>query len=547
MMKLVMLAFLLSLFSIVAQADGSCELSPGQSLNQSAMDLCVKAMRGKELLPGERENDGTPVGLLYSCARCLEGVGLSVIDAVKGVAYFAKLLAVDAPKYIWGKTKEGWAAASTYVASLWDDAPDAVNGAIAASDANAEAHSGLMNAAKEYWQAFKDFVKSIGTYLDGQWEEFKCLPASLQSQVLCKLVFDVFMLVVTPDKIFKGTRYAVQLGVALKGAVEAIKASKLIQEGTLVAKIERVGAVIAAGGEVFKSSTLVRRLGESRLMQYVNAAGQKILKFEKRINGQWISREVMLDADTGMILRTTEQGKELLTSAIAHAAGEAGKAKAAVVVVDVNYLGKVNYFKGSAVAGDKYLKAVAKAIKGVIRDEDLAYRYGGDEFLLHLDNVSPQETQAIIAKINKAVAESPEAREIFNIQRKAMAEQYRAVAGAKSAAELGGEVTAGLGKDQLAMAESDFPKFQKAYLEAQKSSIQNMSKMRPTVSSGSTMIREGDTAETVVDRASTQVGKVKGDYKRALGLDAEKYGSAGGGGAATGSAPTMPEALLPDQ
>ncbi len=546
MMKLVLVAALFCCLGSIAHADGVCAPSPGQALGQPAMDLCLKAMKGKELLPGEKENDGTPVGLLYSCARCLEGVGLSVIDAVKGIAYFAKLLAVEAPKYIWDKTKQGWSAASTYVADWWNDAPDAVTGAIGASDANAEAHSGLMNAAKEYWQAFKDFVKSIGTYMDEQWEEFKCLPASLQSQVLCKLVFDVFMLVVTPDKILKGTRWAAQLGTALKGAVTAIKASKLVQEGTLAVKIERIGVAITVGAEAIQSSALVRRLGDSRLMEYVNAAGQKILKFEKRVNGQWVAREVMRDADTGMILRTTETGKDLLTSAVTHAAGEAGKAKAAIVVVYVNYLGKVNYFKGSAVAGDKYLKAVAKAIKGVIRDEDLAFRYGGDEFLLHLDNVSPKEAQSIIAKINKAVAESPEAREIFNIQRQAMAEQYRVVSKAKGFAELGAEVTENLGKDQLALAEKDFPKFQAAYLEAQKGAIQNMSKMRPTVSAGSTMIREGDTAETVVERASKQVGKVKGDYKRALGLDAEKYGTAGGEGAAVGPKPTMPEALLPD-
>ncbi|MBI3543011.1 MAG: diguanylate cyclase, partial [Deltaproteobacteria bacterium] len=501
---------------------------------------------GKDLLPGEREADGTPKGLLFSCVRCLQGVGDSVIDAVKGVAYFLKLLAVEAPKFVWDKSKQAWHAASDWIARQWDDAPDPVSGAVAASDANADAHSGLINAAKEYWQAFKDFVKSIGHKIDEEWQEFKCLPASLQSQILCKMVMDVFMLVVTPDKILKGVKWGSQLTAAMSKTLQAIRASNLLKEGALAAGIERIGVAIAAGAEVMKSGSILRRFGDSRLMEYVNAAGQKILRFEKRINGQWLAREVMLDADTGTILRTTEQGADLLKTMVAHAAGEAGKTSSAVAMIDVNYLGKVNYFKESAIAGDKYLKAVSKAIKGAVREDDLIFRYGGDEFLLQLEKVSPQEAKNIMSKINKAVADSPEAREIFNAQRKVMAEQYRAVNKAGSLAELAPEYAKDLSDDARKLAEADFGKFKSQFLAAQEAAIKDMSKIRPTVSVGGTMLKEGDDVSQVVSRASEEVGKVKGAYKKALGMDASKYGGGAGDAATLGPKPTMPEVRMPE-
>jgi diguanylate cyclase (GGDEF)-like protein len=51
--------------------------------------------------------------------------------------------------------------------------------------------------------------------------------------------------------------------------------------------------------------------------------------------------------------------------------------------MDVNYLKKINDQFGHLV-GDEYLKAIAEVIKKNTRAEDIAVRWGGDEFLLIL-------------------------------------------------------------------------------------------------------------------------------------------------------------------
>jgi len=215
-------------------------------------------------------------------------------------------------------------------------------------------------------------------------------------------------------------------------------------------------------------------------------------------------------------------------------------------MVDVNYLGKVNYFKNEFVAGNRYLKAVADAIKSGLRDGDVLYRYGGDEFMVQLDKVSPEETKTIMSRINQAVADSPEARAVFTAQRNALAEEYRAVKQAGSFSDLSSSFRESLNSDALKMAQADFLSFRTQFLANQEKAIQTMAKMRPTVSIGSTMVRAGDDVDTVAMRASKQVGTVKGAYKQSLGLDAEKYGTSSVGGVQGGPHPEVPDVLLPN-
>lgn len=56
-----------------------------------------------------------------------------------------------------------------------------------------------------------------------------------------------------------------------------------------------------------------------------------------------------------------------------------------VLFVDIDYFKKVNDMYGHLV-GTKLLESVAREIKSLLRDSDISYRYGGDEFVIILVN-----------------------------------------------------------------------------------------------------------------------------------------------------------------
>jgi diguanylate cyclase (GGDEF)-like protein len=63
-----------------------------------------------------------------------------------------------------------------------------------------------------------------------------------------------------------------------------------------------------------------------------------------------------------------------------------------VAVVDLDALKLVNDTYGHP-AGDAAIRAVARAIRQVVRADDLVFRWGGDEFLVVLFGVSEDETR----------------------------------------------------------------------------------------------------------------------------------------------------------
>jgi diguanylate cyclase (GGDEF)-like protein len=73
-----------------------------------------------------------------------------------------------------------------------------------------------------------------------------------------------------------------------------------------------------------------------------------------------------------------------------------------VVVLDIDDLKPINDKFGHA-AGDAAIRAVAKAIRGVIRPDDLLFRWGGDEFLAILLGLSASEARPRFERINVAL------------------------------------------------------------------------------------------------------------------------------------------------
>jgi diguanylate cyclase (GGDEF)-like protein len=72
-------------------------------------------------------------------------------------------------------------------------------------------------------------------------------------------------------------------------------------------------------------------------------------------------------------------------------------------MVDIDHFKRLNDSFGHPV-GDEVLKAVAGAIGGAVREEDLPARFGGEEFVVLLRNPSPEVALGVGERIRRSVA-----------------------------------------------------------------------------------------------------------------------------------------------
>jgi diguanylate cyclase (GGDEF)-like protein len=73
-----------------------------------------------------------------------------------------------------------------------------------------------------------------------------------------------------------------------------------------------------------------------------------------------------------------------------------------VIMADVDYFKKINDTHGHLV-GDEVLKAVAKTLSEGARKEDIIARFGGEEFILVMDNCSLEDAQAKAEELRQKI------------------------------------------------------------------------------------------------------------------------------------------------
>jgi len=71
-----------------------------------------------------------------------------------------------------------------------------------------------------------------------------------------------------------------------------------------------------------------------------------------------------------------------------------------LMMLDIDHFKNINDTYGHAV-GDEVLKYFAKEINNIIRHQDLSFRYGGEEFIILLPNISTQDAFKIAERICK--------------------------------------------------------------------------------------------------------------------------------------------------
>src|SRR6185503_14195276 len=92
------------------------------------------------------------------------------------------------------------------------------------------------------------------------------------------------------------------------------------------------------------------------------------------------------------LLRSPEDGVESMTSG-------------SVAVIDIDNLKPINDTWGHT-AGDRAIRAVARAMRSLIRADDMLFRWGGDEFLVLMFKLSEEETSRSMKKLNDILDEN---------------------------------------------------------------------------------------------------------------------------------------------
>jgi diguanylate cyclase (GGDEF)-like protein len=80
--------------------------------------------------------------------------------------------------------------------------------------------------------------------------------------------------------------------------------------------------------------------------------------------------------------------------------------RGALLLVDIDHFKHVNDGHGHA-AGDAVLVEVAQRLAGVVRDNDLVARWGGEEFLIYMPGVAAPQAQALAERVLQAVGSEP--------------------------------------------------------------------------------------------------------------------------------------------
>ncbi|HSD47406.1 MAG TPA: diguanylate cyclase [Pyrinomonadaceae bacterium] len=85
--------------------------------------------------------------------------------------------------------------------------------------------------------------------------------------------------------------------------------------------------------------------------------------------------------------------------------GQESKTSGSVAVIDIDNLKPINDTFGHT-AGDKAIRSVARAMRSLVRADDMLFRWGGDEFLVLMFNLPKTEAQRRMEKLNGLLAEN---------------------------------------------------------------------------------------------------------------------------------------------
>ena len=150
--------------------------------------------------------------------------------------------------------------------------------------------------------------------------------------------------------------------------IPIVGAAKLVSAGFKYVRLTRA-ELSAIKGAIPKGHTVISELETGVLTKAIGTDGKTTYQI---IGKDGVFDPQRVDPSGYAIMASNDAGRAMLE---AHMMG----GSKSVIMVDVNYLGKVNYLGGYA-AGDEYMAGAAKIIADEVGAHGTIYRWGGDEF-----------------------------------------------------------------------------------------------------------------------------------------------------------------------
>lgn len=139
---------------------------------------------------------------------------------------------------------------------------------------------------------------------------------------------------------------------------------------------------------------LARTQGElARTCQSLDSARQRMEQVEQM--SQRLSQEALTDP------LTQSWNKRALSARLASLLGEGPAGGHALIVFDIDKFKSINDNFGHQ-AGDRALQAIAQQASGSLRQNDVLYRYAGDEFVILLENTPMADAVAVAERVRQA-------------------------------------------------------------------------------------------------------------------------------------------------
>ncbi len=198
-------------------------------------------------------------------------------------------------------------------------------------------------------------------------------------------------------------RVVVETAMESTGALSGVLIDdhgEIVRKGDAPAGAQRLEFPLAAGGETFGTLVLA---AESFSKEQTETAswlvGHAVIALENARLHRTVQRQALVDSLTGLANRRLCEAA--LEKEIARA--ERFEEPLAVIVADLDDFKLVNDRHGHA-TGDQVLREFANALKGTVREIDLAGRWGGEEFVVALPGTDLAGGALLGERVRKAFA-----------------------------------------------------------------------------------------------------------------------------------------------
>ena len=262
-----------------------------------------------------------------------------------------------------------------------------------------------------------------------------------------------------------------------------------------------------------------------RLAIYRDPQGNRVAFFEENVNDVIIRSGVIAEAlvkdpaenREGWYIRATQQdpGGTRLLRALIDARASDPESDYVFLFTDLDHLGDVNYFQEGPQGGDRYIAEAKMAIINSIRDGDIVFAIGGDEFVIIMKRSEAFEFFAWLDRINKHLTPGP-ADQIFRNQLNYVTRMLWSWKSAQAPNHLPIDIWEKLLREEREFLATHFEIAKRKRVEELNFMAAGLLEMKAGVSGGMTLIKSSSGLESLMREIQPVLLRTKGRRSHAV-------------------------------